>query len=86
MQYFLEATPINAIAKLNIGSRPASRKSLASIKDLRAIPWVFSWSQSRVMLPGWFGFGSAVAALLPTMATKAWPACKGCTALRRSSR
>ena len=64
MQYFLEATPINAIAKLNIGSRPASRKSLASIKDLRAIPWVFSWSQSRVMLPGWFGVGSAVRAFI----------------------
>ncbi|WP_293759548.1 phosphoenolpyruvate carboxylase [uncultured Aquitalea sp.] len=64
MQYFLEATPINAIAKLNIGSRPASRKSLSSIKDLRAIPWVFSWSQSRVMLPGWFGFGSAVSAYI----------------------
>ncbi|MDC7713223.1 phosphoenolpyruvate carboxylase [Vogesella sp. LYT5W] len=64
MQYFMEATPIGAIAKLNIGSRPASRKTLASIKDLRAIPWVFSWSQSRVMLPGWYGFGSAVHAFL----------------------
>ncbi|WP_131863226.1 phosphoenolpyruvate carboxylase, partial [Crenobacter luteus] len=64
MDYFLAATPINEIAKLNIGSRPASRKSLASIKDLRAIPWVFSWSQSRVMLPGWYGVGSAVAAYL----------------------
>ena len=64
MQYFMEATPISAIAKLNIGSRPASRKALASIKDLRAIPWVFSWSQSRVMLPGWYGFGSAVSAFL----------------------
>ncbi|CUA83170.1 Phosphoenolpyruvate carboxylase, type 1 [Gulbenkiania indica] len=64
MQYFLEATPITAIARLNIGSRPASRKTLASIKDLRAIPWVFSWAQSRVMLPGWYGFGSAVAAFL----------------------
>ncbi|RXZ44398.1 phosphoenolpyruvate carboxylase [Crenobacter cavernae] len=64
MQYFLAATPINEIAKLNIGSRPASRKGLASIKDLRAIPWVFSWSQSRVMLPGWYGVGSAVAAFL----------------------
>ena len=60
MQYFLEATPINAIAHLNLGSRPASRKSLHSITDLRAIPWVFSWSQSRVMLPGWYGFGLAV--------------------------
>jgi len=64
MQYFLSATPINEIAKLNIGSRPASRKGLNSIKDLRAIPWVFSWSQSRVMLPGWYGVGSAVAAFL----------------------
>ncbi|BEV72559.1 phosphoenolpyruvate carboxylase [Paludibacterium sp. THUN1379] len=64
MQYFLEGTPINAIAKLNIGSRPASRKSLNSITDLRAIPWVFSWSQSRVMLPGWYGFGSAVTAFV----------------------
>ncbi|UTH75865.1 phosphoenolpyruvate carboxylase [Chromobacterium sp. IIBBL 290-4] len=62
MQYFLEATPVTAIARLNIGSRPASRKSLSSIGDLRAIPWVFSWSQSRLMLPGWFGVGSAVAA------------------------
>jgi phosphoenolpyruvate carboxylase len=64
MPYFLESTPINAIAKLNIGSRPASRKNLSSITDLRAIPWVFSWSQSRVMLPGWYGFGSAVAAFI----------------------
>ena len=64
MQYFLEATPIHAIAKLNIGSRPASRKNLTSITDLRAIPWVFSWSQSRVMLPGWYGVGSAVSAFV----------------------
>lgn len=62
MQYFLDACPISEIAQLNIGSRPASRKSLASISDLRAIPWVFSWSQVRIMLPGWYGFGSAVEA------------------------
>lgn len=60
IDYFLQATPINEIAKLNIGSRPASRKRLDSIRDLRAIPWVFSWTQSRVMLPGWYGVGSAV--------------------------
>ncbi|MBO6948963.1 MAG: phosphoenolpyruvate carboxylase, partial [Rhodospirillales bacterium] len=48
------------ISTLNIGSRPASRKSGGKITDLRAIPWVFSWSQCRVMLPGWYGFGSAV--------------------------
>jgi phosphoenolpyruvate carboxylase len=59
--YFRAATPINEIAELNIGSRPASRKPSRRIEDLRAIPWVFSWSQSRVMLPGWYGFGSAVA-------------------------
>ena len=62
-QFFREATPIGEISALNIGSRPASRTRSDRIEDLRAIPWVFSWSQSRVMLPGWFGFGSAVAAL-----------------------
>ncbi|MFP3921124.1 MAG: phosphoenolpyruvate carboxylase [Dichotomicrobium sp.] len=59
--YFWHSTVINEIATLNIGSRPASRRQLGRIEDLRAIPWVFSWSQSRVMLPGWYGFGSAVA-------------------------
>jgi phosphoenolpyruvate carboxylase len=60
--YFRASTPINEIAELNIGSRPASRKPSRRIEDLRAIPWVFSWSQSRVMLPGWYGFGAAVTA------------------------
>jgi phosphoenolpyruvate carboxylase len=59
--YFHAATPIAEIAELNIGSRPASRQSARSIEGLRAIPWVFSWSQSRVILPGWYGFGSAIA-------------------------
>ena len=59
-RFFWEATIIGEIAKLNIGSRPASRNSSRRIEDLRAIPWVFGWSQSRMMLPGWFGFGSAV--------------------------
>ncbi len=62
--YFFAATPIAEIADLNIGSRPASRKSTRKIEDLRAIPWSFSWGQSRVTLPGWFGFGSAVGAFL----------------------
>jgi phosphoenolpyruvate carboxylase len=61
VDYFRAATPIAEIADLKIGSRPASRTSSTAIEDLRAIPWVFSWSQSRVMLPGWFGFGSAIA-------------------------
>lgn len=62
VDYFRAATPIAEIADLKIGSRPASRSTSTAIDDLRAIPWVFSWSQSRVMLPGWFGFGSAVKA------------------------
>jgi phosphoenolpyruvate carboxylase len=60
VDYFYGATPINEIADLNIGSRPASRQAARSLSGLRAIPWVFSWSQSRAMLPGWYGFGSAV--------------------------
>lgn len=58
--YFFAATPIREIAELNIGSRPSSRKPSNKIEDLRAIPWVFSWSNSRVILPGWYGFGSAI--------------------------
>ncbi|HQS59213.1 MAG: phosphoenolpyruvate carboxylase [Gallionellales bacterium 35-53-114] len=58
--YFFAATPIREIAELNIGSRPSARKATNRIEDLRAIPWVFSWSNSRVILPGWYGFGSAV--------------------------
>jgi phosphoenolpyruvate carboxylase len=61
--YFRQATPLLEIADLKIGSRPASRTQSPRIEDLRAIPWVFSWSQSRVMLPGWFGFGTAVKTL-----------------------
>jgi phosphoenolpyruvate carboxylase len=60
-QYFRQATPLLEIADLKIGSRPASRTQSPRIEDLRAIPWVFSWSQARVMLPGWFGFGTAAA-------------------------
>jgi len=63
-EYFWGSTVINEIATLNIGSRPASRKKLGKISDLRAIPWVFSWAQCRLMLPGWYGFGSAVKAWL----------------------
>ncbi len=57
--FFFEVTPINAIAGLNIGSRPSSRKKTQTLESLRAIPWVFSWSQTRIMLPGWYGTGSA---------------------------
>jgi phosphoenolpyruvate carboxylase len=61
-QYFWASTVIGEIASLNIGSRPASRTSSMRIEDLRAIPWVFSWAQCRLMLPGWYGFGAAVTA------------------------
>ena len=62
--YFFGATPIRELTQLNIGSRPASRKTLHKIEDLRAIPWSFSWGQCRLTLPGWFGFGSAVESFL----------------------
>jgi phosphoenolpyruvate carboxylase len=75
--FFRQMTPLAEIAELNIGSRPASRTRSDRIEDLRAIPWVFSWAQARVMLPGWYGAGEALRAfadrsLLREMAT-AWP-------------
>ncbi|WP_210115094.1 phosphoenolpyruvate carboxylase [Roseovarius aestuariivivens] len=60
-EFFWSTTIINEISSLNIGSRPASRKGNRDITALRAIPWVFSWAQCRIMLPGWYGFGTAVA-------------------------
>ena len=59
--YFRLATPIDLIERMRIGSRPSSRRSQSGIGDLRAIPWVFSWTQSRAMLPGWYGIGSGLA-------------------------
>jgi len=74
--FFRQFTPIAEIATLKIGSRPASRTASDRIEDLRAIPWVFSWAQARVMLPGWYGVGEAFAAadpgLLRAMAAQ-WP-------------
>jgi phosphoenolpyruvate carboxylase len=75
--FFREMTPIAEIATLKIGSRPASRTTSDAIEDLRAIPWVFSWAQARVMLPGWYGVGAALEgfadkALLKDMAA-GWP-------------
>lgn len=59
VDFFREITPTNEIATLNVGSRPASRKKSGAIEDLRAIPWVFGWTQCRLMIPAWFGAGSA---------------------------
>jgi phosphoenolpyruvate carboxylase len=74
--FFRQMTPLSEISELKIGSRPASRTNSARIEDLRAIPWVFSWSQARVMLPGWYGVGQALASadivLLREM-LEAWP-------------
>jgi phosphoenolpyruvate carboxylase len=71
--YFWASTVITEIATLNIGSRPASRKKTREIEDLRAIPWVFSWAQCRLMLPGWYGFGSAVEGWLAEHPDKGMP-------------
>ena len=75
--FFRQMTPLAEIAGLKIGSRPASRTKSDRIEDLRAIPWVFSWAQARVMLPGWYGVGQAIAghrdkARLADMA-EGWP-------------
>ena len=77
--YFRQSTVVSEIASLNIGSRPASRKASEHIEDLRAIPWVFSWAQCRLMLPGWYGFGTAVDGYLQTNS-------EGLTTLRRMLR
>ena len=63
VEFFTAITPIREISTLNVGSRPASRGGSTRIQDLRAIPWVFGWTQCRLMLPGWYGSGSAFAAL-----------------------
>ncbi len=60
VDYFRQATPIDLIEKMRIGSRPSSRRSKSGVEDLRAIPWVFAWTQSRFVLPGWYGFGTGL--------------------------
>ena len=74
VDFFLSATPIGEIAGLNIGSRPSSRTTSTRIEDLRAIPWVFSWAQARIMLPGWYGFGTAVTEYVQAKGDAGWSA------------
>lgn len=78
--FYTQATPINFISQLKIGSRPAKRKGLEKVEDLRAIPWIFSWTQTRVMLPSWFGIGTALDEVIQNGGTdclkemyKQWP-------------
>ena len=63
VDYFRQTTPIDVIERMQIGSRPASRRSGKGIENLRAIPWVFAWTQSRLVLPGWYGVGQGLEAV-----------------------
>jgi len=76
-EFYRQMTPVVEISELKIGSRPASRSQSTRIEDLRAIPWVFSWAQARVMLPGWYGFGQALQSFPDTGLLRemldAWP-------------
>ncbi len=60
LDYFRQASPVEELARLNMGSRPQARTGTATLDDLRAIPWVFAWTQNRHMVPGWYGFGTAI--------------------------
>lgn len=64
VEFFRKATPISEVEQLQIGSRPSRRRGGSSLSDLRAIPWVFSWTQARYLVPAWYGVGSAIEALL----------------------
>lgn len=78
-RYFEEATPVQEISRLNIASRPAWRHGASTLEDLRVIPWVFAWVQSRHYLPGWHGLGRASRASWRTIPRDTWPSCRRCT-------
>ena len=61
MDYYTAASPVEELARMNIGSRPARRFGARTLQDLRAIPWVFAWTQNRTLIPGWYGVGTALA-------------------------
>ena len=71
-EYFRKATPIDLIERMRIGSRPASRRAGTGVDNLRAIPWVFAWTQSRYVLPGWYGFGTGLQAAAKQFDSKAF--------------
>jgi phosphoenolpyruvate carboxylase len=71
VSFFQQATPIREIAELKLGSRPARRAASTRIEDLRAIPWVFSWTQARIVLPGWYGLGVALERAIDELGTAA---------------
>ncbi|MFC5279336.1 phosphoenolpyruvate carboxylase [Halorubrum rubrum] len=71
VSYFGQATPISVVEDLNLGSRPASRSGERTVEDLRAIPWVFSWTQTRLILPGWYALGSGLDAYLEAVGEEA---------------
>jgi phosphoenolpyruvate carboxylase len=70
-RFFEEVTPITELAQLNIGSRPAARGASVRVEDLRAIPWVFAWTQNRMMLPSWYGAGGSLQAFVDDCAVAA---------------
>jgi phosphoenolpyruvate carboxylase len=76
VRFFRQVSPIDELSELTIGSRPASRRAGGALEDLRAIPWVFAWTQNRILLPSWYGAGTALAAGeldLQREMWRAWP-------------
>ena len=86
LTFFKESTPLPEIGELNIGSRPSKRKNSDRFEDLRAIPWVFAWTQSRYLLPAWYAAGTALQGYVERRRENSWRRCERCTRSSRSSR